>query len=397
MNTKLTPRLRFKEFTSVWNEKLLKSISNIYDGTHQTPNYVNTGIPFYSVEQVTSNNFADTKYISPLVYQKESKKVKIEKGDILMTRIGDVGTAKFIDWDVEASFYVSLSLIKCKSGINARYLTQYINSPFFQHNLWKKTIHVAFPKKVNLGDIGNCKVILPEIEEQKRIAEFLNTVDNYIRNLKSQKEELEKYKKGMMQKIFSREIRFKDGNGNDYPDWEIKKLEQVSKINPSTKKLPDSFIYIDLESVENGVLLKLNRIVKNAAPSRAQRVLVKGDILFQTVRPYQRNNLLFNHDGDYVASTGYAQIKSQIKNTYLYQYLHTDEFVNKVLARCTGTSYPAINSSDLKTLHIRVPVSEEQEKIANVLNSTDDLLNKKNEQITELTLWKKGLMQEMFV
>ena len=95
-----------------WSRINLRDIARIYDGTHQTPNYVESGVPFYSVEHVTSGNFDDTKLISEEVFAAESRRVVVEKGDILMTRIGDVGNAKYIDWNVRASFYVSLALLK---------------------------------------------------------------------------------------------------------------------------------------------------------------------------------------------------------------------------------------------------------------------------------------------
>ncbi|MFM6250287.1 MAG: restriction endonuclease subunit S, partial [Dolichospermum sp.] len=118
--------------------------------------YQESGIPFYSVEHVTSNNFKDTKFIAKEVFEKENKRVKLEKGDILMTRIGDIGTPKYIDWDVEASFYVSLALLKQSKKINSLFLAHYIKTNLFQNELHQRTIHVAFPKKINLGEIGYC-------------------------------------------------------------------------------------------------------------------------------------------------------------------------------------------------------------------------------------------------
>lgn len=200
-----------------------------------------------------------------------------------------------------------------------------------------------------------------------------------------------------MQKIFLQEIRFKDDNGQEFPKWEKKKLGEVSTINPSTNKLPDKFIYIDLESVNNGELTKEVIVFKNDAPSRAQRVLEKNDILFQTVRPYQKNNLYFDRDGDYVASTGYAQIKTKQSSRYIYQYLHLQKFVDEVIERCTGTSYPAINAKDLAKICICYPTLPEQAKIASFLSAIDDKINHTQKQIDITEVWKKGLMQQMFV
>ena len=109
-------------------------------------------------------------------------------------------------------------------------------------------------------------------------------------------------------------LRFPEFEG----EWDISKLKKEAIINPKSTSLPNTFVYIDLESVTNGILAKEEIIKKEIAPSRAQRVLEKNDILFQTVRPYQRNNLFFNKTGNYVASTGYAQIKAKGDPKYLY-------------------------------------------------------------------------------
>ena len=188
-------------------------------------------------------------------------------------------------------------------------------------------------------------------------------------------------------------LRFNYGD-----EWKIKKLMDVSIINPKTNNLPPEFVYIDLESVEKGILTKINKITIEDAPSRAQRLLDVGDILFQTVRPYQMNNLYFDYDNDfYVASTGYAQIKSKINSRFLYHYLHHAKFVDDVLKRCTGTSYPAINVSDLKKIKIRIPPDlNEQNLIGEFFDKIDkkiELLNKKYDNYVN---FKKYLMQQIF-
>jgi type I restriction enzyme S subunit len=198
--------LRFKdengnEFPD-WEKKKLSQVAKIYDGTHQTPNYLESGIPFYSVEHVTANNFDTTKFVSEEVFDKENKRVKLEKGDILMTRIGDIGTSRLIDWDVNASFYVSLALIKKSDKIISKYLYQYISTRGFQSELWKRTIHVAFPQKINLGEIGECLVMIPYFKEQEKIADFLATIDDKISRTKAQIENTQGYKKGLLQNMF---------------------------------------------------------------------------------------------------------------------------------------------------------------------------------------------------
>ena len=188
------------------------------------------------------------------------------------------------------------------------------------------------------------------------------------------------------------QLRFPEFKG----EWERKKLGEVAEINPSNKSLPETFIYIDLESVSNGELLKENQITKDEAPSRAQRILKENDILFQMVRPYQMNNLFFNRNGDYVASTGYAQIRTQQNSKFVFQYLHFQKFVDKVIERCTGTSYPAINSTDLSNIELSFPTLPEQTKIANFLTAVDEKIQALKKKQILLEQYKKGVMQKLF-
>ncbi len=182
------------------------------------------------------------------------------------------------------------------------------------------------------------------------------------------------------------------------PGWDFPTLSAVSDVNPSNDGLPELFIYIDLESVKSGMLVERKVITRDAAPSRAQRLLKCNDIIFQTVRPYQRNNLFFDiNDGyEYVASTGYAQLRAHECPEFLYQIIHTNKFVNNVLARCAGSNYPAISPTDLASVHVTLPRKPEQQKIADCLGSLDDLIAAEGQKLEALRQYKQGLMQQLF-
>ena len=166
-------------------------------------------------------------------------------------------------------------------------------------------------------------------------------------------------------------IRFK--GFTDY--WEQRKLNEVAEFNPKSE-LPDEFEYVDLESVVGTEMISHRTETKDSAPSRAQRLAQPGDVFFQTVRPYQKNNYLFSKlDNNYVFSTGYAQMRPNIDTAFLMSFLQTDSFVKIVLDNCTGTSYPAINSNDLSNLEISLPKSfEEQKKVGKTIISIDNLI-----------------------
>ena len=171
-------------------------------------------------------------------------------------------------------------------------------------------------------------------------------------------------------------LRFEKFNDN----WSRTTINKVCVCNPKSEdKLDDEFIYIDLESVEKGVLKSKNIIHLKNAPSRAQRILYKNDILFQSVRPYQRNNYLFNQGDDlfqYVASTGYIQIRTTLNPKYLFQLLNTDKINNEVMLRCTGTSYPAINSNDFSNIVLTITNDrDEQNKIAEFFSLIEERIN----------------------
>lgn len=181
--------------------------------------------------------------------------------------------------------------------------------------------------------------------------------------------------------------------------WNAKLLKDICAVNPSNDGLPDSFVYIDLESVEDGQLKAKNRIEKSDAPSRAQRHLRNGDVIFQVVRPYQRNNLYVDFDDgqQYVASTGYAQLRAKDSERFLYQAVHVDSFVEGVIAKCTGSNYPAINTSDLAEIQVFVPHdAAEQQKIADCLTSLDEVIAAQARKVKALKSHKRGLMQQLF-
>lgn len=189
-------------------------------------------------------------------------------------------------------------------------------------------------------------------------------------------------------------LRFPEFSG----EWEEKRLDSLSLINPNPGDLPEVFSYIDLESVKNGVLLQEKIIKKEEAPSRAQRLLEEKDILFQTVRPYQRNNFFFNSKSPTVASTGYAQFRVNKNNypSFLYQYLYTNNFVKNVLDRCSGTSFPAISTNDLLEICLHIPSLPEQQKIADFLSNVDSIITAETKILKTLQKKKKALMQKLF-
>lgn len=247
--------------------------------------------------------------------------------------------------------------IKNEDILNSDFLMNYYDT-----NNWHKDIQaIASEGAINHGllniapaDFFETELMLPQdIEEQKNIGNYFKSLNNLI-TLHQRKSFL----------YFSR-----------INDWEQRKLNEVAEFNPKSE-LPDEFEYVDLESVVGTEMISHRTETKDSAPSRAQRLAQPGDVFFQTVRPYQKNNYLFSKlDNNYVFSTGYAQMRPNIDTAFLMSFLQTDSFVKIVLDNCTGTSYPAINSSDLSNLEISLPKSfEEQKKVGKTIISIDNLI-----------------------
>ena len=208
MQQLLTGKKRLKGFSEPWVEKKLGELSSIYDGTHQTPHYVDNGVPFYSVENVTANDFVNTKYISEKEHKQLSARVKIELGDVLMTRIGSIGKCKYVDWNPKASFYVSLALLKCVDSVDAKFVSYYSNSKQFKNEIELRSLFMAIPQKINLGPISEIIMIVPPSrEEQSAIASILTSMDDEIAALESKKAKYEQIKQGMMQQLLTGKIR----------------------------------------------------------------------------------------------------------------------------------------------------------------------------------------------
>ena len=157
--------------------------------------------------------------------------------------------------------------------------------------------------------------------------------------------------------------------------WEQRKLGELALFNPKDE-LPRTFEYVDLESVVGTEMLSHRTEVKSSAPSRAQRLAHTGDLFYQTVRPYQKNNYLFEKpDNNYVFSTGYAQMRPYVDGYFLLSLVQSERFVKVVLDNCTGTSYPAINANDLAEIEVAAPSDEsEAQKIGTIFRCIDNLI-----------------------
>ena len=174
-------------------------------------------------------------------------------------------------------------------------------------------------------------------------------------------------------------------------------MGSLAIFNPKAE-LPNVFEYVDLESVVGTEMLSHRTESKRTAPSRAQRLAQTGDLFYQTVRPYQKNNFLFEKsDKYYVFSTGYAQMRPVVDGLFLLCIVQSNGFMKVVLDNCTGTSYPAIKSNDLAEIEVYSPINpKEQEYIGKLFKGIDNLITLHQRKYDKLVNVKKAMLEKMF-
>jgi len=197
-NGENSPEVRFPGFNNAWEQRELGEVADVYDGTHQTPDYTANGVMFLSVENIKT--LRSEKYISIEAFETEFN-IRPEKGDVLMTRIGNIGTANVVKENAPIAYYVSLALLKMKN-LNPYFLQTAIHAPAMQHEMWKRTLHIAFPKKINKNEIAKVPINFPCSEEQEKIGSFFQNIGNLITLHQRKLEHLLEQKKALLQQMF---------------------------------------------------------------------------------------------------------------------------------------------------------------------------------------------------
>ncbi len=390
------PNLRFMEFEGEWKKKKLGDLGDFVGGgtpTSSNLNFWSGNIPWVSSSDLVENNIYTlriTRFITQDAIDNSATKFCVAPVILIVSRVGVGKVAYSTESLCTSQDFTNVINMQC----NGLFLCYFLSVEMLKEVA--KTQGTSI-KGISTSDIKCKQLFVPKDEEQQKIASFLTLIDKRISTQRKIIEQLETLSKGLREKLFSQQLRFKDDNGKNFVKWETKKLREVCEINPKSGNLPSSFIYIDLESVVDGMLLKEERIEKQEAPSRAQRILRKGDVLFQMVRPYQKNNFYFQREGDYVASTGYAQIRTTNNSQFIFQYLHYQKFVDEVIEKCTGTSYPAISSTDLSNIFIEIPSVAEQTKIANFLSVIDKKTDAEKLLLEQIEMQKRFLLQNLFI
>jgi type I restriction enzyme S subunit len=380
---KLLPQLRFPEFKGEWEvEKLLKHVKSISSGKIKPSN---EGIfPLYGSTGVIgkSNTFShDGDYLLVARVGANAGQINRAKGKYAVT-----------DNTLVVDLKENISVSFCESFLR-------------KYNLNKLVFGSGQPL-ITGGLLKSIDFIFPSLPEQTKIASFLTVVDEKLTSLKQKKTLLEQYKKGVMQQIFSQELRFKDDNGNDFADWEEKKLGEVAKR--VVRKNKENNLNVLTISAQQGLISQLEYFNKSVSAKNVTNYYLLEENDFAYNKSYSKGYPMgaikrLNKYDKGVVSTLYICFVFN-KNVSLEFMEHYFEFglqnneIEKVAqegARNHGLLNIGVN--DFLGIDILFPSSEEQTKIANFLVAIDEKINHCQDQIEKAGIWKKGLLQQMFV
>lgn len=403
------PKLRFKEFTDEWKQTPLKNIiySNIIEAPKPTTDYIRLGIrshckgTFHELVKIENILSADKMYIVP-------------KNNLILNITFAWEQAIAITDDNDEGKYISNRFPTFAFKDNQ--LPTFYKYIIPQKRL-KYDLNVASPGGAGRNRVLNKKLFLsipvniPLLKEQEKISKFLTTVDKKITNLKNTITSLENQKKGLLQQIFSQKLRFKDENGNNYPNWEKKKLGDIATLKNGISKSNEAFghgkKFINLQDIFNKSYIFNDNysLVDVTEKELSENNLLKGDVLF--VRSSVKREgvglpcVIMENLIDTVYSGFIIRCRFNInENIYLHykKYCFLEfSFRKALLKKSSSSANTNINQDNLSKLYVNLPCLEEQTKIADFLSAFDRKLENQKAQLEHWKQIKKGLLQQMFV
>lgn len=387
---RLVPELRFLEFDEVWEYFRIVNISErVTSGSRNWAQYYcDFGDLFIRMTNLPKTGinllFEDLKYVNLPEESAEGKRTSLKGGDILISITAELGKIGWIPDNLGIAYINQhTALVRLTSEVHSKYVAYQLSTR--RNNKKLNRLNDSGAKSgLNLSTIRSFSISLPSLPEQKKIASFLSAVDEKIQQLTKKKELLEQYKRGVMQLLFSQEIRFKDEEGNSYPDWEEKGLGEIASKSSSN--------------------ISANAIVDNIGEYKiygASGFLKKIDY-FREAKPF----ISIVKDGAGVGRTLLCDAKTSVLGTldiikpkakvvlyFLYSILNNVRFEKYMV----GSTIPHIYFKDYSNERIKIPCYDEQNKIASYLSAIDTKIEGINNQITQTQTFKKGLLQKMFV
>lgn len=425
------PALRFPEFFGFWNKDSLDEIVEIIDGDRGINYPSNNDFSdqgyclFLNAKNVTKSGFSfvDTMFISK---ERDGllRKGKLRRFDIVLTTRGTLGNVAFFNSDIQFdNIRINSGMVILRKNafpISVEYLFVFLKAQHFTAQVEFLSFGSAQPQ-LTVAGIKTIRIPIPPLLEQQKIAAFLTAVDEKIQQLTRKKALLEQYKKGVMQQLFSREIRFRPENGEEYPEWEGRTLGELVTY-PFTNSFSRSQLNYEFGEVKNIHYGDIHTRFQTLFDITREKVpFINEDIEIE-----KWNEHVFCKPGDIIiadASEDYKDVGKAIEivnvgndklvaglHTYIARpnegvaatgflgYLFQVDYVRKqIMTMATGISVLGISKTNLNKLVIYMPSIPDQQKIASFLSALDEKIGQVGQQLEQAKGWKKGLLQGMFV
>lgn len=403
-----TPKLRFKEFSGEWEEIRGCELFDILGGASFSSNHSSKeGVKWFKIANVGINktNKTDMSYL-PNSLLEEYNKYILKNGDIVLALTRPLLNSKLKICMIDDFFNGSL----LNQRVGKIIPNNKINNIFIYYNIQtegnirylENMISGTDPPNLSNGYLLMKKYSIPSIQEQEKISSFLSLVDDKISLQDEKVEALKDYKKGMMQKIFSRELRFKDDEGRDYPEWEEKKLKSILK--EVSEKTKENNQYEVISSTTNGLFLQkeyFNREI--ASNDNTGYKIIKLNQVVLSPQNLWMGNINFNEKYDIgIVSPSYKifDINDKFDSKYIGYILRTPRaFYEFMQSSEQGASIVRrnLNMDLFNEIYFDMPCKKEQVKIAKFIGSIDLKIEREQYKLDYLNEYKKGLLQQMFV
>ncbi len=401
----MQPRLRFKEFSENWRQVRLETIADItrLAGYEYSKYWIEDNkkeIIALRGYNIGKNQLIlkDLGYISNELSLKLQRS-RLSKGDIVYPCVGTIGNAAVIEENDKFHIQQNIAKITPKTSVDSYFLAQFLMSKSGIKQINKFNATSSQPN-VLVGSIRNFEVYQPNnLFEQKKIASFLSAVDEKIAQLTKKYELLTQYKKGVMQKIFSQELRFKADDGSAYPDWQTQTIGNIGEvITGKTPKTEDKALWTgDIQFVTPTDISSekfQTRAERHVTNTGKLKILPIGSIMFTCIASIGKMSISTK------PCITNQQINSivphqEFDNNYIYYALLN--IVDYIKSTQSTNTLPIINKNDFSKFILPTPSKYEQTKIANFLSAIDEKIQNIQAQLEVAKQYKQGLLQQMFI
>ena len=407
------PKLRFPEFSGEWEEKRIQDFAECCAGatpdTKKDEYWIDGTIPWMSSGEVNNTFIYSTeKKITQLGYDKTSTKL-LPSNTVVIALAGQGKTRGTVAITrIELCTNQSLCAVLPDINLNSEYLFYFLSSQYKQLRN-SSTGGDDSRGGLNLKIIGNFRLPYTTLAEQQKIADFLSNVDSIITAETKILNTLQKKKKALMQKLFTRQLRFKSDDGKDFPAWEEKKLGDVCSVL-SGKRVPKGN---KLTSVNTGLKyitvsdmgdkFVSNKDIKYITQEIETKIkkykVITGDIIISVAGTLGKVNIIteeFNNANLTENCDKLTEFKGCITE-YLFYFLQSEKFLDEINRIKTSSAQPKLALDRLRIFVIPIPIIEEQQKIADCLSSIDSLIQTQQKVVTTWQQRKKALLQQMFI